>query len=146
MDVDIVNIKEKFKHRTAAKGVSRWLRIHQYSDVESCVARLRAEGFSIAAAFPRSDAHPLDQLDLSQKIAVVFGNEHEGVHDSWSSHIDHAFTIPMHGLVESLNISVSCAVTLYEINRRRRVDPSFVASDREREDILRMWKPVGSDV
>ena len=58
---------------------------------------------------------PLTKLPTDAPIAVVFGNEHDGIDDAWREQIDLPFTIPMVGLVESLNISVAAAVTLHQL-------------------------------
>lgn len=118
LNVDIVNLREKFKPSTAAKGVQNWLRTHVYTSVESCVDSLRREGYCLAAGFPRPDAVPLEAVPVDRPIALIFGNEHAGVHQSWLPHLDYAFTIPMRGFVESLNISVSCAISLYELTKK----------------------------
>ena len=61
----------------------------------------------------------LYSLDLTKNVALVFGNEHRGVSDEARSLADKNFLIPMKGFIQSLNISVSVAVTLYEALRQR---------------------------
>jgi tRNA (guanosine-2'-O-)-methyltransferase len=67
----------------------------------------------------RDDSRDVYALDLTVPTALVFGNEQRGVTDEAAALADHAVTIPMQGMVESLNISVACAVTLYEAMRQR---------------------------
>ena len=62
----------------------------------------------------------LYDLDLTQPTALVFGNEMRGVSDEAGEGADGTVAIPMMGMVESLNISVACAVSLYEALRQRR--------------------------
>ena len=56
---------------------------------------------------------------MTQSIALVFGNEHSGVSDEIRAFADGNFIIPQMGIIQSLNISVACAVTLYEALRQR---------------------------
>jgi tRNA (guanosine-2'-O-)-methyltransferase len=62
---------------------------------------------------------PLHDLDLAQPVALVFGNEHRGISDEAAEQADGTFIIPMFGMVQSLNVSVATAVTVYEAVRQR---------------------------
>lgn len=62
----------------------------------------------------------LYDLDLTQKVAFVFGNERDGVTEDCLKYCDGNFIIPQVGMVQSLNISVACAITLYEAFRQRK--------------------------
>jgi tRNA (guanosine-2'-O-)-methyltransferase len=62
----------------------------------------------------------LYQLDLTQSVALVFGNEHSGCSDEVIAAADGNFIIPQVGIIQSLNISVACAVSLYEAFRQRQ--------------------------
>jgi tRNA (guanosine-2'-O-)-methyltransferase len=66
-----------------------------------------------------SDAVSLHDLNLTQPVALVFGNEHHGVSDEAREKADGNFLIPQMGMIQSLNISVACAVTLFEAMRQR---------------------------
>jgi tRNA (guanosine-2'-O-)-methyltransferase len=58
-------------------------------------------------------------MDLTQKVALVVGNEHRGVSDEAAKLADEIFLIPQFGMVQSLNVSVATAVILYEAMRQR---------------------------
>ena len=58
-------------------------------------------------------------IDLADPVALVFGNEHLGVSNEAITEADGAICIPQVGMVASLNISVACAVVLYEAYRQR---------------------------
>ena len=58
-------------------------------------------------------------LDLAEPCAIAFGNEHEGISEELLSYSDGNILIPQFGMVQSLNISVACAISLYEICRQR---------------------------
>ena len=65
------------------------------------------------------DAKSLYELDLTKSVALLFGNEHDGVSKEALNYCDGNFVIPQAGMVQSLNISVACAVSIYEAKRQR---------------------------
>jgi tRNA (guanosine-2'-O-)-methyltransferase len=141
-DVDVVTLKEPFRVSTVARGVADWLTIRRHRDIPSAVAALRASGYLIVAGVPRTDAVSLYDLPLDRPIAVVFGNEHAGISPEWLAHVDQPFTIPMVGLVESLNISVSAAITLSHLTYASRVAlprERYYLSDAARSELLSRW-------
>jgi tRNA (guanosine-2'-O-)-methyltransferase len=139
--VDVVCLKEKFRPSTVAKGVADWLDIRRHDSVESCIKQIRKSGYVLAAGYPEAKTS-MFELPVDRPIAVVFGNEHAGVSEEWRSHIDIPFTIPMVGLVESLNISVSAAVTLSQLTRKARItlgDDRYLLSPAEQNRLLCAW-------
>ena len=58
-------------------------------------------------------------MPLTDRVALLFGNEHKGVQESTIKMCDGNFIIPQMGMVQSLNISVACAISLYELYRQR---------------------------
>ncbi len=107
-----------------SRGVSgsalRWLDVVDHDSVTSCYDNLRDHGFTIYATHLDENQVELFDLDLAAPTAVVFGNEHRGVSAEAVEGADASVIIPMMGMVQSLNISVACAVTLYEALRQRR--------------------------
>lgn len=139
--VDVVCMKESFRPSTVAKGVADWLQISKHETIDACVTQLRADGFVIAAGYPDAKVSLFD-LPVDRPIAVVFGNEHAGVATEWREHVDIPFTIPMVGLVESLNISVSAAVTLSQLTRKARTvlgDEQYLLSQQQQNELLSSW-------
>ncbi|MEJ5285992.1 MAG: tRNA (guanosine(18)-2'-O)-methyltransferase [Candidatus Kapaibacterium sp.] len=104
--------------RSSASAV-KWVKLQFFDNVEECYNLLRGEGFKIYSTALTKEAVSLYSLDLTQKVALVFGNEHTGVSELAVSLADGNFRIPQVGMVESLNISVACAVSLYEAFRQR---------------------------
>lgn len=139
--VDIVHLDKPFKTSSVAKGVSGWLSISHHTSVEDCVKALKKDGYKLVAGMPSPDSSALGDLSVESPLAVIFGNEHEGVHDSWKPHIDHYFTIPMFGMVESLNISVSAAITVQRLTERARqqLGENYFLSSSEQTAILNHW-------
>ena len=59
-------------------------------------------------------------IDVSHPVCLVFGSEHSGLSKRALAMTEHRFTVPMHGMVESFNVSVSAALALWEVTQRRR--------------------------
>lgn len=121
-DIYVLNTKIPPHKKWGAKSSSsaaNWLTIHQYDNAEECFSSLRKNYSTILTTHLSSDAISLHEIDFTKSIALVFGNEHEGVSDEIRKLADGNFIIPQVGIIRSLNISVACAVTLYEAFRQK---------------------------
>lgn len=103
----------------SSSSAAKWLTVHQFTDVDSCFEALRQKFDKIYLTHLDSVAVPLYRLDLTQSVALVFGNEHSGVSENLMTRCDGNFVIPQVGIIQSLNISVACAVSLYEAYRQK---------------------------
>lgn len=122
-DIYILNTRIA-KHTTwsskTSSSAAKWLSIHQFTDTQECFTELRKHFDKIYTTHLNSHSVELHELDLTQKVALVFGNEHGGVSAEAISLSDGNFIIPQVGIIKSLNISVACAVTLYEAYRQKK--------------------------
>ena len=107
-----------FARQTSASA-AKWVEVERHGSLADCYVRLREEGFSILVTSIGPDSRHLYDWDLRQPIALVFGNEMRGVSKEARDIADGAIQIPMAGMVQSLNVSVACAVCLYEAYRQR---------------------------
>lgn len=114
-----------------ARGSDRWLELIRYDDSASCVSALRSAGYEVFVASMDGEHRPED-LAGRPKVAAVFGNEHRGVSPEVRAAADGTFSIPMRGFVESLNVSVAAAITLYLLGR----DAPSRANEAERSEIV----------
>ncbi len=110
---------KKFGKNSSASAAG-WLTIHEYDNTAACMAAVRKHCDKIFATHLGVQSHSLYELDLTQRIALVFGNERDGVTEECLGYCDGNFIIPQVGMVQSLNISVACAITLYEAFRQRQ--------------------------
>jgi tRNA (guanosine-2'-O-)-methyltransferase len=104
------------------RGCERWLDVAQYSEPAPCVAALKDAGYTVLAAMPGA-ALALDTIDVAApgaRVAVAFGNENLGLSPTLLDLVDGTFTIPMYGASQSLNVSVSAAVTMHALASARR--------------------------
>jgi tRNA (guanosine-2'-O-)-methyltransferase len=126
----------------SSASARKWIEIHLHQSVEECYAHLRAKSFRIYTTHMSSDAVNLYDIDLTQKVALVFGNEHDGVSEEARTRADGNFLIPQVGVVQSLNISVACAVSLYEAYRQRMAAGMYDAAQLDPErlaDLKNDW-------
>jgi tRNA (guanosine-2'-O-)-methyltransferase len=113
--------------RTTSASAAKWITVQQHENVAACFTELRKQGFLIAATALTAESRDLYDVDLTRPVALVFGNEMRGISDEALNDADFALSIPMMGMVQSLNISVACAVTLYEALRQRRLAGAYDA-------------------
>jgi tRNA (guanosine-2'-O-)-methyltransferase len=137
--VDVVKIREKFSPSTVSRGTAKWLTLKTWNEIDACAAHLKKEGYTLVCARPTQDSTSVWTLPVDQKLALVFGNEHSGPDPRWDKHLDKSFTIPMVGMVESLNVSVAAAVSLNILTTRslEHLGPSgYYLKENERINLL----------
>ena len=105
----------------SSSSAAKWLTVHQFDNAEECFAALRKKYATILTTHLSGDAVSLYELNLSKSTALVFGNEHAGVSEEIRAMADGNFIIPQVGMIQSLNISVACAVSLYEAYRQKQL-------------------------
>jgi tRNA (guanosine-2'-O-)-methyltransferase len=106
--------------KRSSSGARKWINVHLYNDVDECMQAVKAKYDKIYATHLSEDAIDLYDLNLTESVALLFGNEHKGVSEAALTYCDGNFLIPQYGMVQSLNISVACAVSLYEALRQRK--------------------------
>lgn len=114
-----------------AQGAEKWVRLHRHRDIRQAVAPLKKRGFTMYAAHLDDNAVDFRDVDYTRPAAVIFGAEKQGVSPEAADLADETIHIPMEGLVQSLNISVACALVLFEAQRQRRAAGLY---DRRRLD------------
>lgn len=121
-EVHVVQARHAFavSHRVS-RGTHRWLELHRHEQTASCLASLKARGHACFVASMEGELTPED-LARVPKAAIVFGNEHRGISETAYELADGTYRVPMVGFVESLNVSVASAITLYVASRGRHGD------------------------
>lgn len=105
----------------SSSSAEKWLTVHQFSNAEECFREVRQRFGKIYTTHLAEGAKDLYSLDLTEPVALVFGNEHSGVSEEILPFADGNFLIPQFGIIRSLNISVACAVSIYEALRQKRI-------------------------
>ena len=126
----------------SSSGAKKWLTIHQYANVGDCVKAVRATYKTILTTYLGPGSVGLYDIDFTQSIALVFGNERFGVSEELRALADGNFVIPQHGIIQSLNISVACAVTIYEAYRQKEKAGQYnepALSLEKRNELFTEW-------
>lgn len=144
MEVQLLYVNEEFPKpgKKSSASASKWISRRKFNLVEECYNKLHDEGFIVYATHMGKKSKSLYDLDLTKKVAFVFGNEHRGVSTEAAKLSDENFLIPQVGMIQSLNVSVACAVTLYEAFRQRLVAGMYDNSCLEEaaiEELLGVW-------
>ena len=106
---------------SSSSSANKWLEFTTHQSTAACVDMLRSTGHTLVATSPNRTATPLPEAPLKdQRMAIWFGNEHRGLSETALSAADMRITIPLIGMVHSINISVAVAITLYEATRQRQ--------------------------
>ncbi|UJX40765.1 tRNA methyltransferase [Desulfovibrio sp. JY] len=105
--------------KKSSGSAKKWVETIRHPDAASLASSLKGQGFVLVATSFSETARPLQEWDLTGKVAIILGNEHRGVDEELAPYVDGALYIPMQGMVQSLNVSVAAAVILYEGFRQR---------------------------
>lgn len=127
------------RHWHTSSGTEKWVRLRLHRDIDAACIDLKGRGFRLVAAHLSDGARDFRQVDYTRPTALLFGTELFGVSDAALEHADECARIPMEGMTQSLNVSVACALLLYEAQRQRaaagmydacRLDPATRAALR----------------
>ncbi|MCP4047264.1 MAG: tRNA (guanosine(18)-2'-O)-methyltransferase TrmH [Gammaproteobacteria bacterium] len=108
------------KHWRTSQGAEKWMYIKTHNGAEEACGSLKSKGFLLVAAHLSESAVDYKDIDYTQPIAIVLGTELFGVSETTLSYVDQQISIPMMGVTQSLNVSVACAIVLYEAQRQRQ--------------------------
>jgi len=136
-NISLVYNIEKFPKigKKSSASAYKWIEREKYKSIEECYNHLRQENFKIYASSLNSKAKNLYELDFTKKVAIVFGNEHRGLSKEAEKLADETFFIPMYGMVQSLNVSVSAAITIYEALRQRSLNGQYDKSELSQKEL-----------
>lgn len=144
LEVHLVYTFESFPEisKESSVSASKWIKIVKHKSFEDCYAHLKSRNFIIAASHLDVYSRTYDKIDFNENVALVFGNEHRGITEEYLKLCDYSFLIPMHGMVQSLNVSVAAAVCLYEAERNFRNTGKYNSLQLENalyEKTLKEW-------
>lgn len=142
--VDLLYTIEKFPKISMVSSASskKWVEQRKFNSSTQCIETLKNEGFKIYGSILSEDAENIYDLDFTEKIAIVMGNENRGISEEITSACDKHIYIPMRGMIQSLNVSVATAVILYEAQRQRALKGMYEKSElppNELENLINEW-------
>jgi tRNA (guanosine-2'-O-)-methyltransferase len=144
-EVHIIEGRNKFETSTQVlRGSGKWVDIIKYGEednnTKACFDSLKGKGYRLIGTTPHKDGISLPELRLDQPTALIFGTEETGLSDYAMEHVDEYLRIPMYGFTESFNLSVSAAISLYQIMTYLHASGfDFHLSEEEKEEIRLAW-------
>lgn len=100
-------------------GAINSIKIAQETNINQSIKKLKDAGYWIVSAHMETEIF-YDQVDYKMKIALIVGSEGKGVSSNVLKKSDFIVKIPMYGKVSSLNVAVSSAIIMYQINSNRQ--------------------------
>ena len=142
-DLHVIEKNNQYKvQRDIALGAGRWVDLYNYDKGTQpsidCIQKLKAQGYKIVATTPHTKDVTINDLNLAQPIALVFGTEHEGISPEIIEMADEFVKIPMYGFSESFNISVSVAITLNTLRQRLENSEIIWKLSEEEQTLLKL--------
>lgn len=124
-----------------SRGSDRWLNLVRHSSTSEALSALKAEGYRLVATTPHRESCTPETFDVGRgKFALIFGTEHAGISDEAMEAADEYLRIPMCGMVESLNVSASAAILIYQLSQRVREQvEGWQLTEEEQTRLLYDW-------
>jgi tRNA (guanosine-2'-O-)-methyltransferase len=144
-DVHIIENENEYNvNPKVVHGASKWITLHKYNEKKNntldCINQLKSAGYKVYGTTPHTDDCLIQDIPLDNKVALMFGTELTGLSDIAMKNVDDFVKIPMYGFTESLNISVSAAVSLYELSKRlKESEIDWHLSEQEKTEQLIVW-------
>lgn len=144
LHVDIISPSPELLtiNRAISTRAEKWVETRVHATVGECLLPLKEKGYKVAVTHLGKEALPYTELDYAQPMALVFGNESEGVSPEALALTDYKIKIPMLGMVQSLNLSVAVGIILYEALKQRWTKGFYKQrrlSDEEFASYLKKW-------
>jgi tRNA (guanosine-2'-O-)-methyltransferase len=144
MSVQLIYTDTEFPDigKKSSASARKWVERRRFKSIKKCYEKLHEEGYIIYATHLENKAKSVYEVDLTKKVAIVVGNEHEGVSSEAAQFADGIIQIPMFGMIRSLNVSVATAVILFEAVRQRFAVGQYDKSklpDAELTRLLKEW-------
>jgi len=136
-----INNHKRFGTRSSSSA-QKWMHTHQFTDMQECLSVVRKKYNRIYATHLGEESKSIYEMNFIEPIALVFGNEKRGVSDEIRALCDGNFIIPQVGMISSLNISVACAVTIYEAFRQKDVQNHYEKrklTPSEKDSLFDYW-------
>ncbi len=141
-NVHVIEKKYEFYvSKQVMSGSEKWVNISKHNNILTAISDLKSNGYKILATTPSPTGIPISKVNITQKTALLFGNEREGVSEEAFEQADERVYIPMFGFTESFNLSVSAAIILNHLVTKLRENSNinWQLSETERFDTYMFW-------
>jgi tRNA (guanosine-2'-O-)-methyltransferase len=125
-------------------GSNKWMNLVRHKEkgknnTAECYSKLKSDGYRLVATHPAAGIS-IDELPIDSKVALVMGNEVNGISKFALDNADEVVRIPMYGFTESMNISVSAALCIRSlVTRVRNSEHGWQLSENERANLRLDW-------
>ncbi|MCH9614141.1 MAG: tRNA (guanosine(18)-2'-O)-methyltransferase [Chlamydiia bacterium] len=136
----IIASEMRLKRPKSMVGVHRWVKMNNHDSMEAFKAKM---GHVKLVGAEVQGELSLDEIDLNEPTCLLFGNEHRGLSKEALSMCDKTFRLPMVGMVESLNLSVAAAITLFRLRSQAGFRGDASAAEMMRLRALYYYKTYG---
>jgi tRNA (guanosine-2'-O-)-methyltransferase len=120
LHVHVIAAERRALHaRAVTQGAYHWVQTEEHADLAAFVAQMRAQGRQLWGA-AMDGSVPLGRIPTDAPMCLLFGNETRGLSAAAREACDGIFHVPMTGMSESLNLSVTAAISLHDVLGRRR--------------------------
>ena len=144
-DVHVIENENEYNvNPRVVHGASKWINLHKYNEQENntldCINQLKEKGYKVYGTTPHTDDCLIQDIPLEEPVALMFGTEMTGLSDIAMENVDGFVKIPMYGFTESLNISVSASICLYELSKRLKSSKiDWKLTNEEKISQLTVW-------
>ncbi len=144
-NIHFIENKNKYKiSEDVSMGSTQWLTLNRYQKFENntkaCLTDLKEKGYKIVATSLHKNSVSLEDLNVTQPFAMVFGTELTGITQDVEDMADEFVKLPMYGFTESFNISVCAALCMYNLSTKIRKEvPNYHLTNLEKEDLYIEW-------
>ena len=126
----ICNHSEVKTFNSTAQGSQKWVKLNNHESYLSATNTLKKRGFKLYGTSLNENSIDYRDLDFTKNTCFVLGAEKWGLSKELTAQVDKSIYIPMHGMVQSLNVSVAGAILLFEAIRQRK-DKNLIPYDGE---------------
>lgn len=106
--------------KKSSASAKKWIRRTRHIDAASMIQEVRQGGGQVLRTGFSESARPVMDFDFTRPTAIILSNEHNGTAPEIAELVPDEIYIPMHGMVQSFNVSVAAAIILYEASTQRQ--------------------------
>lgn len=128
--------------KNSSSSANKWIDFKIFSKTEDAYAELKSQGYKIYATALTDEAASIYETNFiaQDKVAIALGNENRGLSKFAIDQADSCIIIPMLGMLQSLNLSVTASICMFELNRQRLVSGAledFLLADEDRDSLVK---------
>ena len=127
--------------KNSSSSANKWIDFKIFSKTEDAYAELKSQGYKIYATALTDEAESIYETNFTaqDKVAIALGNENRGLSKFAIDQADSCIIIPMLGMLQSLNLSVTASICMFELNRQRLVSgalENFLLSNKDCDSLV----------